>query len=46
MPGLADPAVGYIAYCGRYTVNESAQEVIHTPAVAFIPHLIDEPQHR
>lgn len=44
--GLADLAAGYIAYCGSYTVDEQRMEVVHTPSMALIPNLIDQPQHR
>jgi hypothetical protein len=37
---------GYIAYCGRYEVDEDKSEVIHTPIVALLPNLIAREQHR
>ena len=36
----------YIAYCGRYEINEDKTEVIHLPLVALLPNLIHEEQHR
>ena len=44
--GLAELAAGYIAYCGRFTVNAEAQQVVHTPIVALIPNLVDHSQLR
>jgi hypothetical protein len=31
---------GYIAYCGRYEVDEEARTVTHIPSVALLPNLI------
>jgi len=36
----------YIAYCGRYEVDEKSSEVIHLPLVALLPNLIYQEQHR
>ena len=36
----------YIAYCGRYEVDEESSEVIHLPLVALLPNLIHQEQHR
>jgi Lipocalin-like domain len=36
----------YIAYCGRYEVDEVNSEVIHVPLVALLPNLIHQEQHR
>jgi hypothetical protein len=36
----------YIAYCGRYEIDEKSSEVIHLPLVAFLPNLIQQEQHR
>jgi Lipocalin-like domain len=36
----------YIAYCGRYAINENSSEVIHLPLVALLPNLIHQEQHR
>jgi hypothetical protein len=37
---------GYIAYCGRYEVNEERRTVAHIPSVALVPNLIHEGQLR
>jgi Lipocalin-like domain len=37
---------GYIAYCGRYQVDEANQTVTHIPSVALLPNLINERQLR
>ncbi|WP_396271448.1 lipocalin-like domain-containing protein [Granulicella arctica] len=42
----ADLTTGYIAYCGRYEVDESNSEVLHIPIVALLPNLVDREQHR
>ena len=44
--GLAELAAGYIAYSGRFAVNEETKQVIHTPIVALIPNLVCDPQLR
>jgi Lipocalin-like domain len=31
---------GYIAYCGRYEVDETNETVTHIPSVALLPNLI------
>jgi hypothetical protein len=36
----------YIAYCGRYEVDDESSEVIHLPLVALLPNLIHQEQHR
>ena len=36
----------YIAYCGRYEIDEEGSEVIHLPLVALLPNLIHQEQHR
>jgi hypothetical protein len=36
----------YIAYCGRYEIDEKRVEVIHLPLVALLPGLIHQKQHR
>ena len=36
----------YIAYCGRYEIDEKSSEVIHMPVVALLPNLIHQEQHR
>jgi hypothetical protein len=36
----------YIAYCGRYEIDEKSSEVIHLPLVALLPNLIHQEQHR
>ena len=36
----------YIAYCGRYEIDEEGSEVIHVPLVALVPNLIHQEQHR
>jgi hypothetical protein len=42
----ADLTKGYIAYCGRYEVNEEKSGIIHLPLVALLPNLINHEQHR
>jgi hypothetical protein len=42
----ADLTKSYIAYCGRYDVDESKSEVLHIPIVALLPNLVDREQHR
>ena len=37
---------GYIAYCGRYDVDEEKETVTHIPSVALLPNLIQGRQHR
>jgi hypothetical protein len=37
---------GYIAYCGRYRVDESAGEVIHTVEAALYPNWVGTEQRR
>jgi Lipocalin-like domain len=37
---------GYIAYCGTYEVDAAKATVTHTPSVALLPNLVDEPQCR
>jgi hypothetical protein len=37
---------GYIAYCGRYEVDENKATVTHIPSVALLPNLIDGRQCR
>ena len=37
---------GYIAYCGRYAVDQANQTVTHIPSVALLPNLIDGRQVR
>jgi hypothetical protein len=37
---------GYIAYCGRYEVDEEKATVTHIPSVALLPNLIHRPQRR
>lgn len=36
----------YIAYCGRYEIDEKSSEAIHLPLVALLPNLIHQEQHR
>jgi len=36
----------YIAYCGRYEVDDESSEVIHLPLVALLPNLIHQEQRR
>ena len=43
---LSELAEGYIAYCGRFAVNEESRQVIHTPLVALIPNRISRAQLR
>jgi hypothetical protein len=43
---LADAAAGYIAYCGRFVVDELREMVTHIPLVALLPGLIGSDQHR
>lgn len=43
---LAQAAAGYIAYCGRYEVNEEQRTITHIPSVALLPNLIGVEQHR
>jgi Lipocalin-like domain len=33
---------GYIAYCGRYEVDEMQSTVTHVPSVAFSPNLVEQ----
>ena len=37
---------GYIAYCGRYQVDEANRTVTHIPSIALLPNLIDGGQLR
>ena len=37
---------GYIAYCGRYEVDEDKATVTHVPSVALLPNLIHRRQCR
>jgi hypothetical protein len=37
---------GYIAYCGRFEVDEEKATVTHIPSVALLPNLIDGRQCR
>ena len=32
-----EPGSGYVAYCGRYEVDEVNETVTHTPSVALLP---------
>ena len=41
-----DMTKDYIAYCGRYEVDEESSEVIHLPLVALLPNLIHREQRR
>jgi hypothetical protein len=43
---LGEMAKGYIAYCGRYSVNPERREVVHRPMVALVPDLINHDQPR
>jgi hypothetical protein len=43
---LAQDVAGYIAYCGRYTLDEEQGTIIHLPSVALLPDLVDQQQHR
>ena len=42
----ADLTEDYIAYCGRYEIDEESSEVIHLPLVALRPNLIHQEQRR
>ena len=42
----AQIASGYIAYCGRYAVDEAQALVVHRPIVALFPGLIARDQQR
>jgi hypothetical protein len=37
---------GYIAYCGRYEVDEAKGTVTHIPSVSLLPNLIHGRQSR
>src|SRR5579863_2347575 len=37
---------GYIAYCGRFEVDEEKETVTHIPSVALVPNLIPQRQVR
>jgi hypothetical protein len=39
-------ASGYIAYCGRYEIDEERATVTHIPSVSLLPNLIDGRQCR
>jgi hypothetical protein len=41
-----ESASGYIAYCGRYEVDENEATVTHIPVVALLPNLIQGRQCR
>jgi hypothetical protein len=43
---VVDLTRDYIAYCGRYEIDEKSSEVIHMPLVALLPNLIHQEQHR
>jgi hypothetical protein len=43
---LAELAGGYIAYCGRYFIDEQLGQMIHLPLLALVPNLIDQRQYR
>ena len=43
---LAELAKGYIAYCGRYFIDEQMGQMVHLPVLALVPNLIDQRQYR
>jgi Lipocalin-like domain len=43
---LAELAEGYIAYHGRYFIDEPLGQMIHLPVLALVPNLIDQCQYR
>jgi Lipocalin-like domain len=43
---LAQAAAGYIAYCGRYVLDEAQRTITHIPTVALLPQLVGNAQRR
>jgi hypothetical protein len=43
---VAEAAAGYIAYCGRYVLDEQRRRITHLPQVALLPGLVGSQQHR
>ncbi len=43
---LAELAKGYIAYCGRYFIDEQLGQMVHLPVLALVPNLIEQRQYR
>jgi hypothetical protein len=42
----ASPMDGYIAYCGRWRVDETTEEVIHTVTASLYPKWVGSEQRR